>query len=82
MSGAGGPMASQPRPPRLFVPAAVVVGKHEIDGWKVMIMPLRADGHPEGRPIALTPEQAGNLGASLIEMAEICDGRWGGESGN
>lgn len=77
MSGSGGPIPFAPRVPSRFVPAAVTVGKHEIDGWKVVIMPLRIDGHPEGTAIVLTPEQAGDLGASLIEMSDICDGRWG-----
>jgi hypothetical protein len=63
--------------PRLFVPAAVTVGKHEVDGWKVAILPLRIDGHPEGTPIVLTPEQAVKLGQELLDMADVCDGRWG-----
>ena len=81
MSGAGGPIPCAAPVPGLFVPAAVTVGKHEIDGWKVAVLPLgngaNGNGREAGTPIVLSPEQAIKLGEELIEMAAICDGRWG-----
>lgn len=68
--------------PALFL----IVGRHEIDGWKVVVM---QDGYP---PDLLAPDQAIalgeqliatgtatsiKLGAELIAMAAICNGRWG-----
>lgn len=89
MSGAGGPMpyvpliagAGKPGPEAL----SLVVGQHEFDGWKVALMRL---GMPA---VLLTPEQANSLGeemvahpervsalgAELIKMAAICEGKWG-----
>ena len=76
MSGAGGPIPCAMPVPQLYVPAALAVGKHEIEGWKVVVVPHGADARPTGPPIVLTPEQANKLGEDLIEMANVCDGKW------
>lgn len=76
------PAGRMPAKPALFL----IVGRHEIDGWKVAVM---QDGYP---PDLLAPDQAIalgeqliatgtaasiKLGQELIEMAAICNGRWG-----
>ena len=77
MSGAGGPIPCAARVPQLYVPAGLAVGKHEIEGWKVVVMPLGADGRAAGTPMVFSPEQAAKLGEDLIEMANVCEGKWG-----
>lgn len=50
---------------------SVVVGQHELDGWKVSIL---RDG---SAPIVLTAEEARTMASDLGEMADICEGKWG-----
>jgi len=58
----------KPEPDQALV---CVAGMHAEDGWKVAVM------RGGGVILALTAEEARSTAAQLIDMAEICEGKWG-----